>query len=94
VEAAHITVLGCPEGRKVCMYIESQNGVLASGALKPSNLSLQLELRRRRFSGLLLFLRPLCVICRLWRLLLLWLRRQRPLVTSRTWLFGVRLVRA
>jgi hypothetical protein len=44
------------------MYIKSQDGILAPGALKPSNLSLQLELRRRWFSGLLLFLRALRVL--------------------------------
>jgi hypothetical protein len=40
------------------MHIESQNGILAPGAFQPGNLSLQLELRRRRFPRLLVFLWP------------------------------------
>jgi hypothetical protein len=77
------------------MDIESQDGVLAPGALKPSNLSLQLELRRWGFPGLLVFLRPLGVFwCRLRGLLLmLRLGGKRPLVTSKALLFGVRLGR-
>jgi hypothetical protein len=87
------------------VYIESQDGVLAPGALKPSNLSLELELRRWRFAGLLLLLlllRPrLLVCCGLWWLLLLLLRllrlgrlgRQRPLITGHA-LLRVRLARS
>jgi hypothetical protein len=83
------------------MYIESQDGILASGALKPSNLSLQLELRRWGFPRLVLFMYPLCLFGRRfgWLLLLLLLllrcRRQRTLMAGwEALVFGVRLGRS
>ncbi len=83
------------------MYIESQDGILASGALKPSNLSLQLELRRRGFPRLVLLVYPLRLFGRRfgWLLLLLLLllrhRRQRTLMAGwEALVFGVRLGRS
>jgi hypothetical protein len=83
------------------VYIESQDGVLAPGALQPSNLSLELELRRWGLAGLLLLLLSpwLLVCCGLWwlllmlMLLLLLLGRQRPLITGHA-LLRVRLARS
>ncbi len=70
------------------MHVEPEDRVFPSGAFKPRNLSLQLELRWWGFPRLLLFLGPLRLVG-LRRLLLLdGLGRQRP---PKTLLFGVRL---
>jgi hypothetical protein len=55
------------------MYIEPQDGIFPSGALKSSNLSLQLELGRWRLPLLLLLLLLLMVVVVV-VLLLLWSR--------------------
>ena len=75
------------------MDIESEDGIFPSGAFKACNLGLELELRRWWFAGLLLFLVPRGLFGRGPRCLLLlgWLGRQRPLITRKARLFGVRL---
>lgn len=75
------------------MDVKSEDGIFAPGALQPRNLGLQLELRRRRFAGLLLFLVPRGLLgCGSWCLLLLrWLGRQRALLTRKARWFRVRL---